>query len=261
MIRIIICLLLVPGWSGAQSVDRLLAECQVKGSVTTLDPQTGHWSFTDSLDATRSSQPASTFKIINLLVALETGIITSADDTIRWPGHTDTVLYGYRPEIYHDMTVREAFRESAGWVFIELAKRIGRGQYQYYLHRSGYGNGDLSEKGDDFWNFGAFGVSPVQQVKFIERMLKYDLPFSRRNIDVLKDVMNQEDFSGGRIYHKTGWTRIAGQDIGWWVGYYTTSNRTVIFATRIQKSRSVRTDSFGDCRKTITRSFLSNLLQ
>ena len=83
--------------------------------------------------AKKETQPASTFKVINLLIALETGVIKDENEIVKWVGTTDTVRYGYRPEIYRDMTVKKAFEVSAGWVFIELAKKVGREKYLHYL--------------------------------------------------------------------------------------------------------------------------------
>lgn len=84
----------------------------------------------DTTDIKQGCLPASTFKIINLLIALETKTIANENEIVKWIGKVDTVKYGYRPEIYRDMTVKEAFEVSAGWVFIELAKKIGRENYQ-----------------------------------------------------------------------------------------------------------------------------------
>lgn len=100
--------------------------CPFQGSVTIYDYAKQRWLFSDSTDALRSTQPASTFKIINLLIALETKTIRDENSIVKWVGSTDTTLYGYRPEIYKDMSVKEAFEVSAGWVFIELAKKIGK---------------------------------------------------------------------------------------------------------------------------------------
>jgi beta-lactamase class D len=59
------------------------------------------------------------------------------------------------------MTVKEAFEVSAGWVFIELAKKIGKNNYKKYLAKCNYCNLNLSQKETDFWNFGDFAISPL----------------------------------------------------------------------------------------------------
>lgn len=234
-------------------------ECNLKGSTTIYDLKKDRWVFTDSLDALVETLPASTFKVINLLVALETGVIKDENDTVHWVGSTDTALYGYRPEIYRDMTVKEAFQESAGWAFIELAKKVGRERYQHYLTLSHYGNRTLTEKGADFWNFGAFAVSPLNQVQFLANVFKGKTPFSKRNLEILKRAMITEQTSSFTMRSKTGWTRVEGKDWGWWIGYVEHRDNVYFFATRVTKDRAIRNERFGPCRKDITKEILRQL--
>jgi beta-lactamase class D len=234
-------------------------ECKLQGSTTIYDLKKNRWILTDSIDAATATLPASTFKVINLLIALETGVIKDENEVIEWVKSTDTALYGYRPEIYKDMSVKKAFEVSAGWVFIELAKKIGRERYQHYLKLCRYGNGNLSEKGVDFWNFGAFSISPINQVQFLVDVYKGKTPFSQRNIDILKQVMITEKNPTQVIRSKTGWTRVNGKDWGWWIGYVEKRDHVYFFATRVYKNRSTVNYSFGQCRKDITKSILKQV--
>jgi beta-lactamase class D len=234
-------------------------DCNLTGSITIYDQKNQKWVLSDEKDSGIEMQPASTFKIINLLVALETGIIKDENEIVKWPGTTDTTLYGYRPEIYKDISVKEAFEVSAGWAFIELAKKIGRDKYAHYLKLAGYGNGNLTEKGEDFWNFGAFGISPRNQVEFLMKVNAGKTPFSTRNVDILKRVMVNEQNSSYTLRAKTGWTRVDGKDIGWWVGYVERNDNTYYFATRVIKARKTMHPGFGNCRKTITKAVLKQL--
>ncbi|RYU96484.1 class D beta-lactamase [Emticicia agri] len=233
--------------------------CQIEGSTTIYDYKNKKWLFSNSKDARVETLPASTFKIINLLIALETGVIKDENEVVKWVGKTDTTLYGYRPDIYKDMSVKEAFEVSAGWVFIELAKKIGKERYKHYLKRCQYGNQNLSEKDDDFWNFGAFAISPVNQVEFLVKVYEEKLPFSKGNMEILKRVMLTEETDNYSIRSKTGWTRVSGNDIGWWVGYVERNDNSYFFTTRIIKKRSTLNKNFGQCRKDITKNILRQL--
>jgi len=233
--------------------------CNIQGSTTIYDYRNKKWICSDNVDANTETLPASTFKVINLLIALETGVIKDENETVKWVGHQDTTLYGYRPEIYRDMTVREAFEVSAGWVFIGLAKKVGKERYLKYLKECRYGNGNLSEKGADFWNFGSFGVTPRNQIEFLIRVYENKLPFSKRNIDILKKVMITEKTDKYTLRSKTGWTRANGNDIGWWIGYVERKDNVYFFATRIIKKRSTINPGFGQCRKDITKNILKQL--
>ncbi|MGU3376206.1 penicillin-binding transpeptidase domain-containing protein [Chryseobacterium sp. M5A1_1a] len=234
-------------------------ECHVDGSVVIYDNSKKKWFLSDTVGSKKETLPASTFKIINLLIALETKIIKDEHEVVKWPGKTDTVKYGFRPDIYHDMTVKEAFEVSAGWVFVELAKKIGKENYKKYLMRSHYGNLDLSQTDADFWNFGKFEISPVNQVEFIKKLYTEDLPFSKRNIEIVKRVMITEKTKDYTIRSKTGWTRDNGINTGWWVGSIENNQGTYFFATRLLQSRQINNPNFGACRKEITKAVFSNL--
>ncbi|KAA0989709.1 penicillin-binding transpeptidase domain-containing protein [Dyadobacter aurulentus] len=243
----------------AQNLTTPFKNCNLTGSITIYDYKKGKWLTNDEGDSRRQTQPASTFKIINLLIALQTGVIKDENEIVKWPGSTDTTLYGYRPEIYKDISVKEAFEVSAGWAFIELAKKVGRKQYLHYLKAARYGNNNLSEKGDDFWNFGAFGVSPRNQITFLTAVYDGKTPFSKRNLDILKKVMVNEQTDDYTLRAKTGWTRVDGNDIGWWVGYVEREDNVYFFATRVTKKRSTLNADFGNCRKMITKAVLKEI--
>jgi len=71
--------------------------------------------------------------------------------------------------------------------------------------------------------------------------------------------MITEQMPGFIIRSKTGWARVDGKDIGWWVGYVERDDNTFFFATRITKLRNVRNTEFGQCRKSITKLILTEL--
>ncbi|WP_409590537.1 penicillin-binding transpeptidase domain-containing protein [Sphingobacterium sp.] len=239
--------------------NRYFENKHAKGDIMILDVQNNKWFASDAKSVFIPSLPASTFKIINLLIALETKVISDENQIVKWTGHTDTVKYGYRPDIYRDMTVKEAFEKSAGWVFVELAKKIGKKNYQHYLTLAGYGNADLNETDPDFWNFGNFGISPYNQLEFLRKLYLEQLSFDKKHMQTVKRVMLSEEHPGYTIHAKTGWTRIGGLNIGWWVGYIEKQNNTYLFATRLFQDRNLKNSGFGSSRKDITRRVLEDL--
>ena len=234
-------------------------ECGVEGAIAIYDYKKQQWILSDTINTRKETLPASTFKIINMLIALETGTISDENYTVKWPGKTDTAKYGYRPEIYHDISVKKAFEVSAGWAFIELAKKIDRRIYKRYLTQCRYGNVELSEPGADFWNFGPLGISPVGQVEFLNKLYEGKLPFSKRNLDIVKRVMITEQNQNYTIRSKTGWTMADEINTGWWVGYVEKQNEIYFFATRLLQDRKYNRADFSECRKRITRSVMKDL--
>jgi beta-lactamase class D len=233
--------------------------CNSSGCVVIFNNDQKQWITNDTVLMKTEKLPASTFKIINLLIALETGVIKDENELFKWNGEKDTVKYGFRPETYRDMTVKEAFEISVIWVFTELAQRIGRERYSYYLKVCNYGNQYLSEPGIDFWNFGELGISPINQVNFIRDLYEGDLPFSERNLEIVKRVMITEKAENYTIRAKTGWTREGGINTGWWVGKVETKQGVWFFATLLLQDRKYNSPTFGPCRKEITKSVFREL--
>lgn len=234
-------------------------QCKTGGAIVIYDYQQRKWIVSDSVEVKVERLPASTFKIVNSLILLETGAIRDEDEILHWPGKTDTLKYGYRPEIYHDMTLREAFQQSAVWAFLDRSEKVPRDTYRKYFAESGYGNADLSQADPDFWNFGTFGVSQINMVEFLIRLYENRLPFSKEHMDLVKDIMLTEQTDDYTIRAKTGWTRENGINLGWWVGYIESPRGTYFFATRLLQDRKNKTENFGPCRKEITKAVLRDL--
>lgn len=224
-------------------------DCSVEGSIAIYDQNNRKWILSDTVGTRKETLPASTFKIINLLIALETKTISDENEVMKWVGSTDTVKYGYRPEIYRDMTIKEAFEVSAGWVFVELAKKIGKKNYKKYLASCNYGNLDLSQTDADFWNFGNFAISPVNQVEFIKNLYDEKLPFSKRNIEIVKRVMITEQNAHETIHSKTGWTRANNTNTGWWVGYIENKNGVLLFRNTAFTGQAIQPGQFWQLQK------------
>jgi len=234
-------------------------ECNLNGSITIYNYKAHEWTSNDINDSNCPTLPASTFKIMNSLIILEEGLVNNEKEILKWPGNPDTLKYGNRPEINHDMNLAEAFKMSAVWVYLDLSKQIGKEKYKQYLAACNYGNADLSVADDDFWNFGNLGISPVAQIEMLKGIYEETLPFSKRSFQILKEMMIEKKTENYILRAKTGWTRDSGKDIGWWVGYVERSDNVYFFATRLIKDRENVNSNFGKCRKEITKKILAQL--
>jgi beta-lactamase class D len=244
---------------GQEDLSKPFHDCNIDGSITIYDYRAKKWISSDINDSHFATLPASTFKIINTLIVLETGAVSNENVMIKWPGGTDTIKYGYRPDIYHDMSMKDAFKLSAGWAYVELAKRISKDEYKRFLSNAQYGNADVSIDDPDFWNFGKLAISPANQIQILIGVYEETLPFSKKSFAVLKDLMKEEETDNYTLRAKTGWTRYDGKDIGWWIGYIEKKDEVYFFATRLIKGRITENPDFGKCRKQITKTILKQM--
>ena len=140
-----------------------------------------------------------------------------------------------------------------------MAKKISRKTYKKYIRKCDYGNGNLTEKGVDFWNYGDFAISPRNQIEFLVKLHEGKLPFSKETIEKVKKIMISEQTESYTVSDKTGWTKHNGIDIGWHVGYSQTNENVYFFATRIIEPLSENNPNFSKARKEITKAILKEL--
>jgi beta-lactamase class D len=159
--------------------------------------------------------PASTFKIFNAMVALETGIAHDETLIIPW----DSVTRGI-PEWNKTMNMREAFKVSNVPYFQELARRVGAQNYQHYMDTVKYGNQKMGAKVDSFWLDHSLQISADEQVGFLKRLYFEELPFTLRTQTIVRSLMLREDSAGVRLFYKTGWgSTPKGDQLLWVVGF------------------------------------------
>ena len=182
-------------------------------------------------DKNRSGEamlPASTFKIANSLIALETGVVADPDkDVFKWDGVKRSIEPWNR-----DHTMRSAFAASAVPVYQDIARRIGAERIQKYLDLFEYGNRDIGGGIDQFWLTGKLRIDPMQQVDLVDRLRRGVLPASKRNQDLVRDIMPVTKVGDSVIRAKSGLlgAEVGRPSLGWMVGWAEKGSAQTVFA-------------------------------
>ena len=128
--------------------------------------------------------PASTFKIANSLIALETGAIADENEIIPYGGRPQPIKSWER-----DMSMSDAIKVSNVPVYQELARRIGLESYAKWLDRLEYGNRMAGKNVERFWLEGPLAISPLEQVEFVAKLAKGELAASDRSQNKVRDIL------------------------------------------------------------------------
>jgi beta-lactamase class D len=158
--------------------------------------------------------PASTFKIMNSLVALESGLAPDELYVIPW----DSIDRGI-PDWNRDMNMREAIKVSNVPYYQEIARRIGPARMYHYLDTVNYGNENIAGKIDEFWLNDTLQISADEQVGFVKRLYFAEHAMSERSQRIVKNMMLQEEDSTYKLYYKTGWSKRTQKQVFWVVGF------------------------------------------
>ncbi len=186
--------------------------------------------------------PASSFKIPLAVFGYESGILKDENYPIFKPTKPVTFLKDYwrGPK-----TPSSWMRFSIVWYSQILTTKMGMKKFQEYVDKINYGNRDLSGnsgKNDgltESWLSSSLTISSLEQLEFIEKLAKNELPFSKTSQIKAKNLLRlleESSFSDGwTIYGKTG-TDIdhnAHARRGYFVGFATKDAQVVSFVIHI----------------------------
>ena len=208
-------------------------------------------------DETRTREavlPASTFKIPNSVIALETGVVADPDkDIFKWDGVTRSIEAWNK-----DHTLRSAIAVSAVPVYQEIARRIGAEQMQKYLDLFAYGNRDIGGGIDQFWLTGNLRIDPVQQIDFVDRLRRGVLPVGKRSQELARDILPVTKVGDATIRAKSGLVGAErGQpSLGWLVGWAEAGSQQTVFAMNMD----CKEQSHIAARMTVVQQCLADIV-
>jgi beta-lactamase class D len=200
----------------------------------------------DPVECAVKTLPASTFKIPHALIALETNVAKPR----KWDGSKQPF-----PTWERDHTLDSAVKWSAFWYFQRTAAAIGRARMQKQLRSLGYASDTFERELTSFWVNGDLVVSPAEQLSFLRRMMRYELPVRRRNIDTVKAafLMPRGAITNASGTHpfvldwpadtvvraKTGNGSVDGERVSWLIGHLESGGRQYVFVSRVRERGSL----------------------
>jgi beta-lactamase class D len=173
--------------------------------------------------------PCSTYKIPHALIGLETGVLSGPDHLRKWDG-----VERARPAWNRDQTLKSAIEVSAVWYFQWLATQLGRAREAAWLAKIPYGNARVDGELTRFWlgPEGSLRISAEEQADFMRRLWRDELPFKKRNLAMVREMLPGKTGPHGDFRGKTGsWDG----GLGWFVGHVRHDGGDWVFATRLDE--------------------------
>ena len=226
----------------------IIDSANVNGAILIYDLQDDKYYSNDFEWVQKGNLPASTFKITNSIIALETGIVENDSTLFKWNG-VKRRLKNWE----QDLTFRDAFHFSCVPCYQEVARKIGVKKMNGYLDNLEYGNMEVDSTNIDlFWLEGESRINQFQQIDFLKRFYQSELPISKRSEEIMKRMMVIEENDGYKLSGKTGWSIRNENNNGWFVGYIESRNKTHFFATNVEPKEQFDIDLFPMIRKEVT---------
>lgn len=233
----------------------ILDSLEVNGSILIYDVKNKIYYSNDFSWAKTGVIPASTFKIPNSIIALETGIIKNDSAIFKWNGEKR------RFKIWEeDLTFKKAFQVSCVPCYQEIARKVGVKRMKKYLRKLDYKGMVFDTLTiDNFWLEGKSKFSQMQQIDFLRKFYFSKFPISDRTIKIVKNIMEIERTENYILSGKTGLSSIEEKYNGWFVGYVETKSNVYFFATNVIPTDGLNVDDFISSRINVTKNALKQM--
>lgn len=228
---------------------------QVSGSILIYDSKNDTYYSNDFERAATEFLPASTFKVTNSMIGLETGVLKDSNHLFKWDGEPRR-LKNWEA----DLTLAEAYKASCVPCYQEVARTIGTERMNEYLKKLDYGNMEIADSMIDiFWLEGEFKISQKQQIDFLKRFYNKELPISDRTFDIMRKLMVLDENENYTLSGKTGWAILNDNNIGWFIGFVEKGDNVYYMATNVTSLNQNETGNFAQVRLQIGLEALKSL--
>ncbi len=185
-------------------LEKYFQETRAEGCFGLFDNGTGEFTIFNTPRFRDSTYlPASTFKVISSLVAIETGIAKDSAFVIPWDSIPRAAA-----EWNQALTLQEAFRHSAVPAYQQLVRRLGKDTLQHWLDTLGYGSLHtrfvIPDRVDTFWLDNSLKVTADEQLGLMKKLYFGQLPFQPRSQRIVRHMMRMEDNANYTLSYKTG---------------------------------------------------------
>jgi beta-lactamase class D len=226
----------------------------VKGSVLIYDLKKDIYYSNDYDWASQGQLPASTFKIVNSIIGLETGVIT--DSVIfKWDGEQK-----WNDKWMQDLDLQSAIQFSCVPCYQQLARDIGTERMNEYLDKLEFPKMAVDASTIDmFWLEGESRINQFEQIDFLTRFYQKELPISDATYKKVKEILVNGIDDGVTISGKTGLSITNDIFNGWYVGYVEKGDNVYFYATNIEEIGEIEFENFIKFRKLLTQAALIEL--
>lgn len=222
-----------------QSLEKYFTENKVIGCFGLYNNSTNQFTlYNQKRFADTSFLPASTFKIVNSLIGLQTGVITNDSMIIKWDSIKRNVEAWNK-----DLSMYEAFRVSAVPYYQEVARRIGKERMEEWLDTVNYGAGPkdtvfrIKTAIDTFWLDNTLKITADEQLWLMKLLYFNQLPFFKPYQETVKKAMLFENETTHRLSYKTGWGKNEkGNHLAWIEGWIEENNHPYFFVLNFESA-------------------------
>lgn len=206
---------------------------------------------------------SSTFKVPLSVMAFDAGVLKDENQILKWDGKKKML-----PAWEKDHNAKTWMKESVVWFSQRLTPKIGMKKFKKYLKDFKYGNQDVEMKNGltESWllrpNERALKISPYEQVEFMKKLWRNELPASPKAQEITRELTYLETSSKGfKLNGKTGsnfYDEKRTIRLGWFIAHVEGHDKEYIAVTTFSDLAPTEAKGYAGMEsKELTKKLLS----
>lgn len=203
----------------------------VKGGIIIQSDTGDYIAFSDDFEGNKPSPPAATFHMFSYLMVHDY-LPQFITEEYQWDGVPRYFFNKKQPHWNSDTNLSEAFVYKNDWFFQEMYQLIPQDVFKNKLKESKFTHVQWNNDIPYFWQFGGLMATPDQQIQFLKKLTRLELPFSIQAQNKLIHLLKIEESPKLKISGFEGYTVWNGERLEWFVGYIEKDKKRYFFSTR-----------------------------
>lgn len=206
------------------SIGRFFDSAGVKGCFALYDNGSGKFTIYNLPRYRDSAYPAgSTFDIVASLIAFQSGVIKDDKAVMLVDGQSS-------------FTLGDAFKSNGSeLIFRQVEDSIGIDSLRKWTDSLHYGNRALDKDTDAVYD-GSLLIPADEQLGLIKKLYFNQLPFFRRNQEIVRDMMNKEENSNYKLVYKFTSVIVRDHILCWVLGWVEENKHPYFFVLNLDVS-------------------------
>jgi beta-lactamase class D len=199
--------------------------------------------------------PCSTFKIALAVMAFDQGVLKDETTTYKWDGADRG-----NPLWNRDVSAAAWISNSVVWYSQRITPQLKPATIRDYLAGFDYGNKDISGGLTNFWLGSSLKISPDEQIRFLKKLWRGELPAARHAMELTRKIMCLETSPAGTVL--AGKTGSGNQDqiaLGWFIGHLDGPHGEYLFVLNYRQDNPPTNQWPGLIARNISKEILTKL--
>lgn len=204
----------------------------INGAIIIVNEDDTYFASNRETEGMKETPPSNLFHLFAYLMIYDKNIHKKESLYLKWDSVNRYFFNETRKEWNKDTDLDTAFKEHNDWYFQTYLNDFTKEEIEQKLKVIGYTNKKWNDEIPYYWQFGGMLITANQQIKFLKKLFKKELPFSVESQEKLLQLLKINQNPSIKLYGLDAFTVYNGERIDWFTGVLEKEGKHYFFSTR-----------------------------